>query len=350
MSKISGYANSVAALGTDDLLDVSEKISSSPDVYESRKMTGAVLATFIQSYLTNVYTSDGTLSGARTVSHGGNLLTFDGRTHIGSIGSDNSAILSAGSTNRGFLMPRLTTAQKNAVSTPATGLMLYDTDLNGFEYYNGSSWGSVGSDSIYSASGTVPTSVTATLTDSFTFSGASGTEFNIYSGLWTEDILTVFTNGGGSWKAKNGQVDIGGGATYSNYYTRFSETGIKSYGAGSVVHEINNVTGKVYFMNGYMSGQDFIVGSNSVIGSEEISLQGRTLVQGAGTAGTSIAFEVYDSDTTPASKFEIRSNGDIYTNGTQGLSNTYTFGGGSTGDIASMTFTNGILTAVTTVP
>lgn len=36
--------------------------------------------------------------------------------------------------------------------------------------------------------------------------------------------------------------------------------------------------------------------------------------------------------------------------GTAGLSATYTFGGGGTGDIATMTFTGGILTAVTTVP
>jgi hypothetical protein len=33
-----------------------------------------------------------------------------------------------------------------------------------------------------------------------------------------------------------------------------------------------------------------------------------------------------------------------------GLSGTYTFGGGSSGDIASMTFVDGVLTAVTTVP
>jgi hypothetical protein len=234
--------------------------------------------------------------------------------------------------------------------TPQKSSLCYDKTTDALFSYDGTDWAQVGVDSIYTASGTVPTSVVATLTDTLTFSGGSGTEFNIYSTLRADDIFTVLTNGGGSWKAKNGNIDIGDGSTYSNYYTRFSETGIKSYGAGSVVHEINNVTGKVYFMNGYMSGQDFIIGSNSVIGSEEISLQGRTLVQGAGTAGTNIAFEVYDSDTTPATKFEIRSNGDIYTNGTQGLSNTYTFGGGSTGDIASMTFTNGILTAVTTVP
>jgi len=33
-----------------------------------------------------------------------------------------------------------------------------------------------------------------------------------------------------------------------------------------------------------------------------------------------------------------------------GLSGTYTFSGGSTGEVATMTFTNGYLTAVTLVP
>ena len=37
-------------------------------------------------------------------------------------------------------------------------------------------------------------------------------------------------------------------------------------------------------------------------------------------------------------------------NGTSGITGTYTFGGGGTGDIATMTFNGGILTAVTTVP
>ena len=43
---------------------------------------------------------------------------------------DNSAILEAYSTTKGFLPPRMTTAQKNAISTPAAGLVVYDTDLN----------------------------------------------------------------------------------------------------------------------------------------------------------------------------------------------------------------------------
>ena len=37
----------------------------------------------------------------------------------------------------------MTTAQKNAIVTPATGLMVYDTNLNGIWFFNGSSWSNV---------------------------------------------------------------------------------------------------------------------------------------------------------------------------------------------------------------
>lgn len=41
-----------------------------------------------------------------------------------------SAILDIQSTNRGFKPPAMTTAQKNAIGTPAAGLIVYDTTLN----------------------------------------------------------------------------------------------------------------------------------------------------------------------------------------------------------------------------
>jgi hypothetical protein len=41
-----------------------------------------------------------------------------------------SAILAIDSTTQGFLPPRMTTTQKNAIATPAAGLMVYDTTLN----------------------------------------------------------------------------------------------------------------------------------------------------------------------------------------------------------------------------
>jgi hypothetical protein len=40
---------------------------------------------------------------------------------------------------------QLTTAQRNAIATPASGLLIYNTDNSQFEYYNGSAWASMSS-------------------------------------------------------------------------------------------------------------------------------------------------------------------------------------------------------------
>jgi hypothetical protein len=53
---------------------------------------------------------------------------------------NSSAILQAESTTKGFLPPRMTTTQKNAIASPATGLQVYDTTLNQMSYYNGTTW------------------------------------------------------------------------------------------------------------------------------------------------------------------------------------------------------------------
>lgn len=53
---------------------------------------------------------------------------------------DNSAILDVSSTNKGILTPRMTTAQRTAIATPATGLLVFDTTTNTFWFYNGSAW------------------------------------------------------------------------------------------------------------------------------------------------------------------------------------------------------------------
>ncbi len=44
----------------------------------------------------------------------------------------------------GALIPRMTTAQKNAIASPATGLQVYDTNLNEPQFYNGTAWQNVG--------------------------------------------------------------------------------------------------------------------------------------------------------------------------------------------------------------
>lgn len=53
---------------------------------------------------------------------------------------DNSAMLDVTSTDKGFLVPRMTTAARIAITTPATGLLVYDNTLSLFYYYNGTAW------------------------------------------------------------------------------------------------------------------------------------------------------------------------------------------------------------------
>jgi hypothetical protein len=51
-----------------------------------------------------------------------------------------SAMLDVSSTNKGMLIPRMTTAQRLAIASPTNGLSVYDTDLLNFWFYNGTSW------------------------------------------------------------------------------------------------------------------------------------------------------------------------------------------------------------------
>lgn len=61
------------------------------------------------------------------------------------ISSDEaSAIGQLDGTDGGFLIPRVTTAQRDAISDPATGLLVYNTTTNRFEHYDGSSWVATG--------------------------------------------------------------------------------------------------------------------------------------------------------------------------------------------------------------
>jgi hypothetical protein len=74
----------------------------------------------------------------------GNSSTSFGRWYgsllLGTTTNAASSILTMESTTQGFLSPRLTSTQRDAISTPATGLQLYNTTNNTPDYYNGTSW------------------------------------------------------------------------------------------------------------------------------------------------------------------------------------------------------------------
>lgn len=80
------------------------------------------------------------------------LVMLSGLASIAQVGinTDNSipdptSMLDIKSIDKGLLIPRMDSAQRVAISTPATGLMVYQTDgADGFYYYDGSTWDQIG--------------------------------------------------------------------------------------------------------------------------------------------------------------------------------------------------------------
>jgi hypothetical protein len=73
------------------------------------------------------------------------LATFTTTAQVGigvpTANIDASAQLEVASTSKGFLAPRMSETQKNAISSPASGLLVYQIDgTAGFYYYDGLAW------------------------------------------------------------------------------------------------------------------------------------------------------------------------------------------------------------------
>jgi len=97
-------------------------------------------------------------TGTGTIHSNALTVLYNGRTQINTSGFSNTltqanvtpqAALDVVSTNTGVLLPRLSTAQRNAIVSGdlQNGLLLYNTDSSAFQYYNGSAWNSVGTGS-----------------------------------------------------------------------------------------------------------------------------------------------------------------------------------------------------------
>jgi hypothetical protein len=68
--------------------------------------------------------------------------TFQAQVAINNDGSnpDASAMLDIKSTTSGLLIPRMEAAERDNIVSPATGLLVYVTDENTFNYYDGTQW------------------------------------------------------------------------------------------------------------------------------------------------------------------------------------------------------------------
>ena len=53
---------------------------------------------------------------------------------------DSTAMLDIKSTDKGILIPRMSSTQRNAISTPSSGLLVYVNDSKSFWFFNGNDW------------------------------------------------------------------------------------------------------------------------------------------------------------------------------------------------------------------
>lgn len=66
-------------------------------------------------------------------------LTTAGQLGLNTNAPDASALMHMESNTQGLLIPRMTSAERTAIATPANGLLVFDTDVNSLFFYDGAS-------------------------------------------------------------------------------------------------------------------------------------------------------------------------------------------------------------------
>jgi Chaperone of endosialidase len=151
-----------------------------------------------------------------------------------------SAMLDVSSTTKGLLIPRMTTAQKNAISPKPIGLMVYDITIASLQHWDGfnwsgGEWATVGNDVFKNTFGKVGINTTNLLN---TFQIGSPTS-PAFSG---NDIAISNANGGGMSFFQSGAASTGNSIWYSNS----SFALMPAYaGTGNVGINLNNPTSRL---------------------------------------------------------------------------------------------------------
>jgi hypothetical protein len=107
--------------------------------------TGNPRITFDKGFVANILYTDTYDLNFYLPGYSSNLFLKQstGSVGIGTTTPDASAALDVPSTTKGVLFPRMTTTEKNAISSPAEGLVVYDLTLHKLCVYTGSAWETV---------------------------------------------------------------------------------------------------------------------------------------------------------------------------------------------------------------
>jgi hypothetical protein len=197
--------------------------------------------------------------------------TAFGQVGIGTANPNGAAQLDVSSNSKGFLFPRMTYAQKEAISTPVQGLMVYCTDCgtNGqAQIYNGAAWTNLiggtpnGLPVVTTSSITILSSTTASGGGNVSFDG--GLPVTARGIVWSATINPPVL--GSSSYTSNG-TDTG---TYTSSLTGLTSGTlyrVRSYATNSVGTAYGNT---VTFTAGYFVGKTELGGKIAYVDNTEI--------------------------------------------------------------------------------
>lgn len=202
---------------------------------------------------------------------------LNAQTGIGTTTPNASSKLEVASTDKGILIPRMTESQRDAIASPANGLLIYQTDsLPGFYVNRGANgvkdWIRVSSD--WTKNGT-NISTTDNISTTGTLTGGNSSTSSI-SGF-TANVIAISTNYSIT-AADNGKVIQSTGATAititipTGLPTGFNCT-VVQMGAGQITFSgtILNRTGFTKTASQYSVVSILHLGSNSILVTGEMS-------------------------------------------------------------------------------
>jgi len=214
----------------------------------------------------------------------------------GSDTPDASSMLEVESSTKGFLPPRMTTAERDAIGSPAVGLVIYNTTTNCLNYRNTNDWLEV--------CGNLPGAIAALSCGTATHNGT------LTSGYGASSVSSVVSYTGGNGGTYDGQTLNSTGVTG---LTATLTAGTLASGGGSLTYTIEGTPGSIgtasFDLN--IGGQSCTL-ERTVLPWSPISATGGTVTEftANGTNGVNgVQYRVHSFTTVGNSSFNVTNSG-----------------------------------------